>query len=317
MLLIILFILILLILLLAFFVYYNYIARFHRIHLYGKLMERFPSEDWITPAFKIDKRLLKKNELEKYQLLVLRHLPLVVCLGDSITHGIISMTYVESLQQKYMGRYLFINAGINGNLAYNLNRRLKYDCLDFKPDFVTILIGTNDVNSLRNESVMKNYIKFQKLPMRPDENFFKKNLEEIIFRIKSETQAKIAIMSLPLIGEDLDSDINLKIFQYSAIIKELALKYKLAYLPLNEIQRKYLAEIKNRHPATYMKKNMLRIISLMINRSFDRIAELNGYYLTYDGLHATSRGARMIEYLVSLFLEGKKVNVDTPVLSKF
>lgn len=43
----------------------------------------------------------------------------------------------------------------------------------------------------------------------------------------------------------------------------------------------------------------------MIIRSFDKVAELNGNFLTYDGLHETSRGAAMIEDLLSGFLENE------------
>jgi lysophospholipase L1-like esterase len=299
--------------------YYNYLAHFHRVHLYGKIPKRFPAKDLIIPAFDLGEKLLKRNELQMYQLLILRHLPVVVCLGDSITHGVISTNWVETLQQQFLGKYLFVNAGINGNLAYNLNSRLKNDCLDFQPDYITILIGTNDVNSQRNKASMKKYMRLQELPRQPDLEFYKQHLREIVTRLKQETKAKIAILSLPVIGEELDSAINLKAMEYSAVIKELAREQQLAYLPLNEIQREFLSRIPHRHPTPFMKKKKLKIISLMIRRSFDKIADLNGYYLTYDGLHATTRGAAIIAGLVTGFLNNKPVNNDSyaPVLNEF
>ena len=45
----------------------------------------------------------------------------------------------------------------------------------------------------------------------------------------------------------------------------------------------------------------------MINKSFDKIAEHNGYHLTYDGIHATSKGTSIIANLVSSILENKKI----------
>ena len=46
---------------------------------------------------------------------------LVVCAGDSITHGVMSADYLAPLRAQ-LGRdgYAFVNAGINGNLAWNV-----------------------------------------------------------------------------------------------------------------------------------------------------------------------------------------------------
>src|SRR3982750_155720 len=42
-------------------------------------------------------------------------------------------------------RVRFINKGISGNRVVDLARRWQTDCLDLKPDWVSILIGINDV----------------------------------------------------------------------------------------------------------------------------------------------------------------------------
>ena len=50
---------------------------------------------------------------------------LVVCAGDSITHGVVSANYVEILERRFAADgYEFVNVGINGHLAYNLLGRL-------------------------------------------------------------------------------------------------------------------------------------------------------------------------------------------------
>jgi acyl-CoA thioesterase I len=283
--------------------YYNYIARFQRVNLYGKKEKRLPLME--LPNLNIAKSFINENEHRLYQLLIQRHLPLVACLGDSITHGIISTNYVEKLQKDYNGKFIFINSGINGNLAYNLRIRLERDCLDFKPDYITILIGTNDVNSQKDRRTMKKYIKQQKLPQKPDMDFYRENLLEIIKSLKKNTNAEIAIMSIPLIGEELDSRLNVLAVEYNKIIKSAAKDFKLEYLPLNEMQREYLGNIENRNPSVYSKKNILKIFYLMLKKSFDEIAENNGNHLTYDGLHATSKGAEIIKDLVSSFLDKK------------
>jgi lysophospholipase L1-like esterase len=284
-------------------VYSNYISHYSRIHIYGRKPVSSSRYTGIIPVFNLKDQLYGKTEKTLLQLLLKRKLPLVVCLGDSITHGIVSTNYVDALQKKYKDSLLFINSGINGNLAYNLNKRLQGDCIDFDPDYVTILIGTNDVNCHKSLIMMKRYIKMQRLPQYPDREFFKNNLVDILESIKKKTKAETAVLSLPVIGENLESIMNQKVKEYSDIIKEMTKRYKVSYLPLYETQKRFLEEIKERNPSVYMKKHVLIILSLMINRSFDKIAEINGNYLTYDGLHETSRGAAMIEELISGFLE--------------
>jgi len=249
-------------------------------------------------------RIEKKEDLVLLQFLMERKYPLVVCFGDSITQGIVSTNYVDRLGEKYKNKFLVVNSGFNGNLAYNCNKRLQSDCIDFDPAYVTILAGTNDVNSLKNKQTMKSYMQEMSLPQEPDIDFFKKNYEEIIIRLKKETNAKIAVMSLPFIGEDLVSFLNLKIIEYSILIKELAEKHDVTYLPLNETQRYFIEKHGLKKPVDHAKKHTLLIFLLMLGRSFDKIAEQNGEHLTYDGLHATTKGARMIIDLISGFLEG-------------
>ena len=46
---------------------------------------------------------------------------------------------------KYPGEYKFINKGISGNRIVDLYARIKCDFINLKPDYLTILIGINDV----------------------------------------------------------------------------------------------------------------------------------------------------------------------------
>ena len=302
-------VLIIIILLLAtstvFLVYLNFVARFHRIQLFGRVRRarKFNPNQGIMSVLNLTDNYVPREDLTLLRLLMLRKLPLVVCLGDSITHGIISTNYVEQLQQKYKGKLLFVNSGINGNLAYNLHVRLQEDCLDLDPDYVTILIGTNDVNSQQNRKTRLQYIKYQSLPCHPDKNFYLSHLRQIIESIRKHTRARVAILSLPVIGENLESHLNKLAVDYSREIKQLALEYGLTYLPLNEMQYTYLQEINGRCCTEFNKKNLLLNWLLMIGRSFDKIAQINGRYLTYDGLHETTRGAEMIISLISSFLD--------------
>ena len=65
---------------------------------------------------------------------------------------------------KYPGEYKFINRGISGNRIVDLYARIKCDFINLKPDYLTILIGINDVwhevgsrNGVDNKKFFKVY----------------------------------------------------------------------------------------------------------------------------------------------------------------
>ncbi|MFY7999555.1 MAG: SGNH/GDSL hydrolase family protein, partial [Candidatus Kapaibacteriota bacterium] len=61
----------------------------------------------------------------------------VVCLGDSITKGMISYHWIQEISRK-IPAFRFLNHGVNGDLAYNVLKRLE-PVIAAKPDVVVIL----------------------------------------------------------------------------------------------------------------------------------------------------------------------------------
>ena len=64
--------------------------------------------------------------------------------GDGLGTGYPNLI-ASSLGYEFPGRYEFINRGISGNRVVDLLARWKKDCLNLKPDCLSILIGVNDV----------------------------------------------------------------------------------------------------------------------------------------------------------------------------
>ena len=96
--------------------------------------------------------------------------------GDSITDAGRDKTYDSHLGygyatlvsakigNKYPGEYKFINRGISGNRIVDVYARIKADILNLKPDYMSLLIGINDVwhevaceNGVDNEKFEKIY----------------------------------------------------------------------------------------------------------------------------------------------------------------
>ncbi|MTL86999.1 SGNH/GDSL hydrolase family protein, partial [Turicibacter sanguinis] len=232
---------------------------------------------------------------------------LVACLGDSNTQGTMAYNFVNELATS-MGEegYDFINAGVNGDLVYNVLNRLD-EVIICDPDYIIILIGTNDILAQLNKP---NEIKFElkkHLPMKPNEAWFISNLTAVISKLKANTRAKIAILSLPLISEDTDSFAFKQAIEYSQQIQKIAQLEQITYLPLNEWQLKFLEE--NRESKRKKVKTspfaffMPSFKHYVLRKSWEEISQEAGLILTVDTVHQNKIAASMIEQLIRSFLE--------------
>lgn len=235
--------------------------------------------------------------------------PVVVCFGDSNTHGNVSHDWVKDLAVD-MPDHQFINAGRNSDLSFTLLRRID-DVIACKPNFITLLIGTNDVNSTLAKSAEKRYLQTGRINAneKPSLVTFETNYSEIIRKLQAETNAKIGVLSLPLMGEDLGNKPNAFVTQYNAIIKRIASENKLTYLPLFETQRAYIKQ----HPSgtkykfnDYFKLlNQSVFLHFFFGKTWDEISERHGTQLSPDFLHQNSTAGGMIARLVKDFLKGE------------
>ena len=226
----------------------------------------------------------------------------LVCFGDSNTHGNVSYNWVNDLSSQ-LTDYQVFNAGINSDLTYTLLQRID-DVIACKPNFITILIGTNDVNSTMGKIMEKRYQDLGRVSKDISPNFedFKKNYIKIIRLLKAKSQAKIAVMSLPVLGEDLAHEANQKADKYSEFVKQLATDEQLIYLPVREKQKEFLQNnpqpLKHTFEETYKLLNFSVINYYLLGKNWDEISTKHGFQLTPDNLHQNSIAGGMIRDLV-------------------
>ncbi len=231
----------------------------------------------------------------------------VVCAGDSITHGRVSIDYVDILSRRLSARgFAFVNAGVNSELAWNLGQRLD-EIIRCDPDVVTILIGSNDANATLSESAVKRYIREMRLPRKPDSAWFRANLAAICNRLKAGTRARIALLSLPPMGEEPGSDSYRRAAEYSRIIKETATAQKVDYLPLHEEMTRRIEE-RGKIPDVLYRGDpefaMYRVLArhYLLRESYDDISESNGFLYLTDLLHLNTRGASAAAGLIQEYV---------------
>ncbi|MFA6416786.1 MAG: SGNH/GDSL hydrolase family protein [Patescibacteria group bacterium] len=155
-------------------------------------------------------------------------------LGDSLTAGVGVADYEQSypylLAQKIAGqdtRVTHLNFSYPGYKTYDLVRDMLPETVASQPDIITLLIGVNDVHN--NDNRQK----------------FRRNYEDILQQLSSKTDAKINVISLPLIGSKYSLWPGYRAYYYSKslifnnIIRELADKYQVNYIDLTNSTRQY------------------------------------------------------------------------------
>jgi acyl-CoA thioesterase-1 len=214
--------------------------------------------------------------------------PTVVAAGSSSTQGTLGADWVGALRERPEHRhYEFVNAGINGNTSADLRQRVDTDIVACHPTAVTILIGGNDA---LNDVPLDQY---------------RDNLSAIVDPVKSGTGARIALMSLVPIGEDLGGELNQKLGAYNTAIKETATRAGVDYLPVHERLADLLRQ-RDREPAPYDFGFLLAFGAAaqhyLFGQSWDEVARNGGRELHVDHIHLNDRGGAVITELAAQWL---------------
>lgn len=234
----------------------------------------------------------------------------VVCFGASLTAGRVSFNYLDLLQERpALAGFRFVNRGSDGDTAWNGLQRLDKVIQD-EPDFITTLIGTNDVNATLSERNRLRYRNFYHCPVDPTLPWFEENLRAIIARYKKETRARLALLSLSVIGEDLEHEANKKVEIYNEVIRQVARDEQVDYLPFHEQQIDYLHKHEAKRaglpPRLEYRDGLTNIGTATAlhaaGMSWDEISRRNGLLLTTDCLHLNSISAGMIANLIEGWL---------------
>lgn len=231
---------------------------------------------------------------------------LVACIGDSNTHGNSGFNYVNWLKTNLESSGMeFCNAGYNSDLVWNVLQRLN-PVIALNPEYIIIMVGTNDVIASLTRESAESYMQKKDLPQQPNSVFFTDSYRLIINRIREECNARIAVVSIPVIGENPGSVANQKAAAYNTLLQDLAYQYDLDYLPVFDEQISYLRK-QGVDPRNGTAEESFPITRAMMMRyilgiSWDKISSVQGLYLTTDKLHMNSTGGKMIASRIEHFL---------------
>ncbi|MFI6316486.1 SGNH/GDSL hydrolase family protein [Nonomuraea sp. NPDC050556] len=210
----------------------------------------------------------------------------MVGFGDSLTHATLSTDWIGALRDRLgPDGYAFFNAGQNGHTSADLLRRLD-DVVSRHPDAVTIWVGTNDARN--NVPVTE----------------FRANLEAIVDGLRTRTTARLALMSSPPLGEDLDGEMNQRLAPYVAATEEVARRAALTYLPAHERLAEHAGKYGKapRYAFGFGLAMRAAVQRYVLRRSFDAIAAGNGLTVLTDHVHLSDRAGATVADLVTGWL---------------
>ncbi|HIF30016.1 MAG TPA: hypothetical protein EYQ76_04165 [Candidatus Marinimicrobia bacterium] len=234
--------------------------------------------------------------------------PVVVCCGDSITHGHIGYDWVSTLRKQDESK-IYINAGINADLTWNLNQRID-KIIKHNPDYVTILIGTNDAIGSQNiKHIQDYYVSTKGLPQLPHIDWYASELEKFIIEIQSKTDAKIAISTLSWLGEQSEAEIISVVKLHNNIIRTLSDKYELTLIDLFK-QFDKMIDTNNSVPYTTSEWRRLRglravILHYVFGWSWSRIGRKYRLTLLCDHIHLNEKSGAVLQKLMKDFIDGE------------
>ncbi len=240
--------------------------------------------------------------------------PVLVCAGDSITHGRASASFVDLLLKRLGSNWDVVNAGINADLAWNLRQRLDA-VIACQPALVTVLIGTNDAVASLSEESAKRY-REQKLPRLPDRSWYRENLQAVVQRLKAETKAKISLVTIPFIGVRRDDAAWAQASSFNEVVREVSQAEDVALIDLHAalVARLGTFDGTKSPPFDRLMPVMMGAIlrRTILGWDFTRIGRANGFRLLADHLHLDEEGADLANELIFRWVESQSLSRATP-----
>ena len=160
--------------------------------------------------------------------------------GDSITDANRSRDFEENhnghgyatlaaarISYQYPGKYKILNKGIGGNRVVDILERINRDILNLKPDYMSLLIGVNDI-----------WAGIRFTDGTPTE-LFENGYDLIIKEVKTKLpNIKIAILGAFVLkspdNEAYYEEFRKGVEERAAAAKRIAEKHGLVYIPLQE-----------------------------------------------------------------------------------
>jgi len=271
------------------------------------------------------------NTFKKWERTQRQRKPVLLCLGDSLTHGNIGASITPEIPLKLCGSLglpipdygktfadpiWVVNAGQNAITTHTILHERLHTSLGVYPDFIMIMIGTNDVRAMYKKSWCKSTMSINELPEEPTMQVFERNLTNIIKFIRDASpKVEIGLCTLPPLGENLKSSANKFVQQANAIIERVGSKAdeKVSIIPvfsqletiIEKEKRGWSLPVDFFLLAALIQNPLFHIFGALC--SWNLLSKPFGFCVMSDGVHLNERGRDVVVDSVVEWLTNKNI----------
>ena len=231
----------------------------------------------------------------------------VLCLGDSLTAGNLGVSWLEIFKAEHRAsNFELINAGEDGYTMAGLESRLNSFLEKGEiPDILILEGGANDILLPHMQSIGKSWDPFIRKLLRhgsrPASSLieFEQTLKEIITLAGNAGISRICCCTIPCLGEDPGSPLNLRREEYNGIIRNVSPCLADTALAFETVLKSHSAS----SPYLFKTPDDLYKDSLVLQKFGE--SELCGkrkLHLTIDGAHLNRRGAQLFAETIAISL---------------
>jgi len=256
--------------------------------------------------------------------------PVLLCLGDSLTHGNVSGSITPEIPLKlcaslglptpdygttFAAPLWIVNAGQNMITTHTILHERLHSALGVHPDYILIMIGTNDVRAMYSKIACKSVVRINDLPEKPTLQILERNLTEILQFIRDASpKVEVGLCTLPPMGENLKSPSNKLVREANEIIERVGSKAaeRVTIIPVFD-QMETILEKRKRFwswpfdfwlIAGLLQYPFYHVLGLF---SWNTLSRPFGYHILSDGLHLNERGRDVVVDLVVEWLSARNV----------
>jgi len=170
----------------------------------------------------------------------------IVFIGDSITdagrleaaYRPYGYGYVHFVAYRLLAKYpeynlSIINTGISGNTIRDLNYRWERDCLNHKPDILSVLIGINDV--------FRQYTGTLDTAVLLDE--YQLTYKRLLSLAKEKYNCQLILIEPFMFCDDKTNPTYITVLQYIHAVRALAAEFDAVLIPLQELIDKKIKQV--------------------------------------------------------------------------
>ncbi|MAU11990.1 MAG: hypothetical protein CL607_19360 [Anaerolineaceae bacterium] len=221
----------------------------------------------------------------------------IIFLGDSLTWGGYGGNFVDVVAQ-LMPEHDIINAGVGGDTAINIERRLDDELAEHQPDAAFVMVGGNDAVSYTMPKT-RNYYKSSK-KIKPDGIVTPEQHADAIHNILMELLGQRILTGLGLAPTEYNAELLQARRQYADLARQEAEKLR---VPVLDLFDEFAPEQPvDRDPVDL---KFIQVIGQRSNSGWsDYEAERQhwGYTYTFDGMHLLPETAKLYGKRIAAFL---------------